>query len=126
MAVNKIHREFYQVDMSTGWESPAGYHPGIQQKILSGTLDTQNRRGGHTRLLRFLPGAYSDKPFVHDYWEEVFVISGDLVVDSDAHGKGGTSFGPNTYCVRPPGVPHGPFRSENGCLLLESHYYDPA
>lgn len=126
MAVNKIHREFHQVDMSSGWESPAGYHPGIQQKILSGTLDTQNRRGGHTRLLRFLPGAYSDKPFVHDYWEEVFVISGDLVVDSDANGKGGTSFGPNTYCVRPPGVPHGPFRSQNGCLLLESHYYDPA
>ncbi len=126
MAVNKIHREFHQVEMNTGWESPAGYHPGIQQKILSGTLDTKNRKGGHTRLLRFLPGAYSDKPFVHDYWEEVFVISGDLVVDSDANGKGGTSYGPNTYCVRPPGVPHGPFRSEKGCLLLESHYYDPA
>ena len=126
MAVNKIHREFYEVEMNTGWESPAGYHPGIQQKILSGTLDTKNRKGGHTRLLRFLPGAYSDKPFVHDYWEEVFVISGDLVVDSDANGKGGTSYGPNTYCVRPPGVPHGPFRSEKGCLLLESHYYDPA
>lgn len=126
MAVNKIHREFYEVEMNTGWESPVGYHPGIQQKILSGTLDTKNRKGGHTRLLRFLPGAYSDKPFVHDYWEEVFVISGDLVVDSDANGKGGTSYGPNTYCVRPPGVPHGPFRSEKGCLLLESHYYDPA
>ncbi|MBM3564900.1 MAG: cupin [Alphaproteobacteria bacterium] len=125
MAVNKKHREFYDVDINTGWESPAGYHPGIQQKILSGTLDAKNRKGGHTRLLRFQPGAYSDKPFVHDYWEEVFVISGDLIVGSDANGKGGTPFGPNTYCVRPPGVPHGPFRSEHGCLLIESHYYDP-
>jgi hypothetical protein len=126
MAVNKQHKEFYQVDMLTGWESPAGYPPGIQQKILSGTLDTKNRQGGHTRLLRFLPGAYSTEPFMHDYWEEVFVLYGDLIVGSDANGKGGTPFQQNTYCVRPPGVAHGPFRSENGCLLLESHYYDPA
>lgn len=32
---------------------------------------------------------------------------------------------PTPYCVRPPGVPHGPFKSETGCLLLEQHYYDP-
>ena len=126
MAVNKQHREFYQVDMQSGWESIPGYHAGIQQKILSGTLDTKNRKGGHTRLLRFAPGAFSTEPFMHDYWEEVFVINGDLIVDSDATGKGGTPFQANTYCVRPPGVPHGPFRSEKGCLLLESHYYDPA
>ena len=77
MAVNKEHREFYQVDVTKGWETPPGYPAGIQQKILSGKLDPANRRGGHTRLLRFLPGTYSTKPFVHDYWEEVFVISGD-------------------------------------------------
>ncbi len=126
MAVNKKHREFYQVDMLSGWESPEGYPKGIQQKILSGTLDAANKRGGHTRLLRFLPGAYTTEPFVHDYWEEVFVLNGDLIADSDTAGKGGKPFYQNTYCVRPPGIPHGPFRSEKGCLLLESHYYDPA
>jgi hypothetical protein len=125
MPVNKKHREFYQVDMTTGWESPKGYPPGVQQKILSGTLDPQNRCGGHTRLLRFLPGSFTTEPFTHDYWEEVYVISGDLVVGSDAAGKGGTAFNASTYCVRPPGVAHGPFRSETGCLLLEQHYYDP-
>jgi len=125
MAVNKEHREFYQVDVTKGWETPSGYPAGIQQKILSGKLDTANRRGGHTRLLRFLPGTYSTEPFVHDYWEEVFVISGDLIVGNDEHGNGGQPFYASTYCVRPPGIPHGPFKSETGCLLLEQHYYDP-
>lgn len=125
MAVNKEHKEFYQVDMSSGWETPPGYPAGIKQKILSGHLDMKNRRGGHTRLLTFDPGTYSTVPFEHDYWEEVYVISGDLWVGNDAQGKGGEKFGPGTYCCRPPHVAHGPFRSEKGCLLLEQHYYDP-
>lgn len=125
MAVNKSHREFHQVDMHEGWETPQGYPAGIQQKILSGTLDARNRRGGHTRLLRFQPGTYTTVPFEHDYWEEVFVIQGDLWVGNDVQGQGGERFGPATYCCRPPHVPHGPFRTEHGCLLLEQHYYDP-
>jgi hypothetical protein len=55
----------------------------------------------------------------------VFLVSGDLVCGSDAQGKGGESFTGPTYCVRPPGVYHGPFTSKNGCLLLETHYYVP-
>ncbi len=38
--------------------------------------------------------------------------------------RGFTRFGPSTYACRPPGTPHGPFKSETGCLLLEMHYYD--
>jgi hypothetical protein len=34
------------------------------------------------------------------------------------------TFGPNTYACRPPGIHHGPFRSQHGCLLLEFHYYE--
>lgn len=125
MAVNKLHREFYQVDMESGWETPPGYPAGIKQKILSGKLDVENKRGGHTRLLKFEPGTFSTEPFEHDYWEEVFIISGDLWVGNDKQGRGGEKFVANTYCVRPAHVPHGPFRSENGCLLLEQHYFDP-
>ena len=29
-----------------------------------------------------------------------------------------------TYACRPPGVYHGPFKSERGCLMYEIHYYD--
>lgn len=39
MAVNKEHKEFHQVDLSRGWETPPGYPAGIQQKILAGSLD---------------------------------------------------------------------------------------
>ena len=28
-----------------------------------------------------------------------------------------------TYACRPPGVHHGPFKSDNGCILYELHYY---
>ena len=39
MAINKLHDEFHTLDMNAGWEVPAGYPSGIQQKILSGALD---------------------------------------------------------------------------------------
>lgn len=126
MAINKQHKEFHLLDMTEGWVSLAGYPSGIQQKILSGALDEQARRGSRTRFLRFQPGVFTTKPFVHEYWEEVYLVSGDLIVGNDEYGRNGTSFHPNTYACRPPGAHHGPFKSETGCLLLEIHYYDPA
>ena len=124
MPTLKPHIEFSPVDLATGWEVPHGYPAGIQQKILAGTLDERHGRGTRTRLLRFTPGTYTTLPFVHDYWEEVYLIAGDLTVGSDAQGRGGERFEPPTYACRPPGAPHGPFRSDGGCLLLEIHYYE--
>ena len=126
MAIQKEHKEFYTVDLTTGWETPPGYPEGIQQQILTGFLDEKNKRGFRTRHLRFAPGVYTTAPFVHDYWEEVYLVSGDLIVGNDEKGNGGKSFPPNTYACRPPGAYHGPFFSNNGCLLLEIHYFDPA
>jgi len=124
MTIDKPHLEFHAVDLGAGWETPPGYPPGIQQKILAGELDEANRRGNRTRLLKFAAGEFTTAPFVHDYWEEVYLLSGDLTVGNDASGAGGESFAPNTYACRPPGVHHGPFKSERGCVLLEVHYYD--
>ena len=126
MAINKIHDEFHTLDMNSGWEVPAGYPAGIQQKILSGALDEKARRGSRSRLLRFEPGEFTTTPFVHEYWEEVFLVSGDLTVGNDEQGNGGVSFKPFTYACRPPGAFHGPFKSEGGCILFELHYFDPA
>ncbi len=120
----KLHDEFKAIDMSAGWETPAGYPTGIQQKILAGSLDESGRSGNRSRLLRFAPGVFTTKPFVHEYWEEVLLVSGDLTVGNDANGKRGESFAPLTFACRPPGVPHGPFKSVGGCLLFELHYYD--
>src|SRR5438552_12470803 len=125
MSVNKEHKEFHTLDMSRGWETPPGYPKGIEQKILSGGLDEAGRRGTRTRLLRFAPGVFTTTPFVHEYWEEVYLVSGDLTVGNDADGKGGEAFPTNTYACRPPGAYHGPFKSDKGCLLLEIHYFDP-
>jgi len=123
MPTNKPHLEFHSVDMNAGWETPPGYPAGIEQKILAGTLDEANKTGSRTRLLRFQPGIHTAEPFVHDYWEEVYLVEGDLTVGNDSRGQGGENFSAGTYACRPPGAVHGPFKSNGGCLLLESHYY---
>ena len=124
MKINKEHREFFTLNMDEGWETPPGYPDGIEQKILSGSLDEENKTGSQTRLLRFHPGVYTTAPFLHTYWEEVYQLSGDLIVGNDENGDGGEAFPPNTYACRPPGTPHGPFKSEKGCVLLEVHYFE--
>jgi hypothetical protein len=123
MPIDKPHLEFHKVDMKSGWATPPGYPLGIEQKILAGALDEAKRTGSRTRLLRFAPGVFTKAPFVHDYWEEVYLINGDLTVGNNAEGRGGEGFPPGTYACRPPGAVHGPFKSETGCLLLEIHYY---
>lgn len=122
--MNKPHLEFVTLDMQSGWASPDGYPEGIQQKILASDIDERGRTGSRTRLLRFDPGVFTTAPFVHDHWEEVYLLSGDLTVGNDANGNGGEPFFSPTYACRPPGIKHGPFKSENGCLLFEIHYYD--
>jgi hypothetical protein len=125
MPIRKEHKEFHMIDMAgEGWHTPPGYPPGIEQKILAGRLDEIGKTGNRTRLLRFLPGAFTTMPFVHDYWEEVYLVSGDLTVGAASSEDPPLSFAPNTYACRPPGVPHGPFSSQAGCLLLELHYYE--
>lgn len=123
MVFNKPHLEFHRVDMHSGWETPPGYPAGIEQKILAGSLDEAQRSGSRTRLLRFAAGAFTTAPFVHDHWEEVYLVAGDLTVGNDAQGRGGENFPAGTYACRPPGAIHGPFKSESGCLLYEIHYY---
>jgi hypothetical protein len=122
--MSKPHIEFSRVDASAGWESPRGYPATIQEKVLASDLNSITKSGSRTRLLRFAPGAFTTEPFVHDHWEEVYLISGELTVGSDGNGRGGETFAAPTYACRPPGVFHGPFSSPSGCLLFEVHYYD--
>jgi hypothetical protein len=122
----KPHLEFMGLDMSEGWAVPPGYPDGIEQKILAADLDEDAKTGSRSRLLRFQPGVFSTVPFVHDHWEEVYLVEGDLTVGNDADGNGGERFTAPTYACRPPGAPHGPFKSEGGCMLFELHYYPDA
>src|SRR5215510_3615109 len=89
MAIHKEHKEFYRPDPESNWETPAGYPRGIEQQILAGTLDEKAKRGHRSRHLRIAPGVYTTEPFVHEYWEEVYLVAGDLIVGNDKQGKGG-------------------------------------
>ncbi len=91
---------------------------GVNEQILSYDPDTRD----YTRLLRFDPGgdASSSGKLVHDFWEEVYIISGDLT-DLTLQ----ETFTEGMYACRPPGMWHGPFLSKSGCLLLEIRYGAP-
>lgn len=95
--------------------TPAGA-PGLYECILS--RDSEN--GAVTRFLRFEPGASSEPNGVqvHDFWEELYIIEGsiyDLTLKK--------TFSKGYYACRPPGMLHGPWRSEQGALLFEVRYY---
>lgn len=114
---------FYELDNDQGWEQVPGGASGVEQKMLSGALDEQRRVGVRTRLIRFQPGTIAPNVFLHDYWEEVYLISGQLVNGCDAQGKGGTQYSAPSYACRPPGTEHGPFTSTDGCVFFEIQYY---
>lgn len=80
------------------------------------TLSIDADAGKYPKLTRFLPGAdttaFGGKS--HPYPEEVFIVSGRLYDAAfDLWLEAGH------YASRPPGERHGPFRTEDGCVVLE-------
>ncbi len=114
----KPELEFFRPDQLP-WEPVTGSsRTGVggelaRQKILSRDAAT----GAQTRLLRLEAGLETTEPIAHDYWEEVWILEGELV----DLGKNRT-FSAGMYACRPPGMVHGPYRVERGCLTLEIHY----
>lgn len=105
--------EFTSVDQWP-WVPVAGI-PGQAERILA----TDAGSGLATRMLRFDPGCDTSTMGVlrHDFWEEVHILSGslhDLTL--------GQVFGAGTFACRPPGMPHGPWRSPDGCVTFEVRY----
>ncbi|HEV2281240.1 MAG TPA: cupin domain-containing protein [bacterium] len=115
----KLEREFFRPDDS-GWQPVVGSPtmgaggPGIMQKILS----RDEESGDVTRLLRFEGGAETAGTIAHDFWEEVWILEGELV---DLGKKQAYTAG--MYACRPPGMPHGPYRVPKGCMTLEFRYH---
>jgi len=94
------------------WQPIAGMEHMAEELTLSIDATT----GEYTRLTRFHPGA-DTTPFggkSHLYPEEIFIVSGrlyDAAFDMWLE--------PGHYASRPPGEVHGPFRTEDGCVVLE-------
>ena len=115
---------FSKLNINEGWELAPGAGPRIEMKMLSGNLDEEKKVGVRTRLIRFLPGAFNTEVFVHDYWEEVYMISGSITLGNDKSGNKKITTQSPAYACRPPGTNHGPFRSDEGCMFLEIQYYN--
>ena len=94
------------------WESIEGMD-GIAEEL---TLSVDEVSGEYTRLTRFMPGADTEKfgGKCHDYPEEIFIVSGRIY---DAAFDQWLEVG--DYASRPPGEVHGPFKTEEGCVVLE-------
>ncbi len=101
------------VDVESDWIA-VPQSEGVSAKLLSGDFDDANGRGFRTRLVRFAPGGSTCEPYSHAYWEDIYLVEGDLATAPD-----GSSPVAPAYVIRPPGTLHGPFTSKHGCLLLE-------
>ena len=92
---------------------------GLERNVEELTLASDPHSGDYTRLTRFAPGTdtttFGSKS--HAYPEEIFIIEGSLY---DAAFDRWLFKG--DYASRPPGETHGPFRTEEGCLVLEISY----
>jgi hypothetical protein len=100
------------------WRRAEGKAEQLYEKTLASDQDT----GDYTRLLRFDPGCDTTPHGVltHDFWEEVWIIQGSLI-DLRLN----QTFRAGMYACRPPGMPHGPWRSEAGCTTFEIRYHRP-
>ena len=107
----------FPVDLKDGWE-PVPDTSGIAFKPLSGDFDEAAGAGFRSRYIRFAPGGETFAPYTHTYWEESFLVEGSLTTKAD----GQTRHAP-AYVIRPPGTPHGPLVSHEGCLLIEVQYF---
>ena len=119
----KEHREFFDALDETGW-TPVKRYTGVEQKVLSGSFNHDARTGAVTRLSRWAPGAAVSEAVSHDWCEEVFLISGSLSIGTPDNEERILPAG--TYAVRPAHIPHGPFFSNEGCLMIEFLYYPPS
>ncbi len=103
----KVEREFFVA--AGDWTATA--QPGVSEQVLSADGPVIM-----TRLARWDAGTDTSSAGVirHDYVEEVHLLAGELT-DLTL----GVTFGPGAYACRRPGMPHGPYLTATGCLMLE-------
>jgi len=123
MPMNKPHLEFTRVDMAS-----LGYLPeasaGIRQKILaSDRLSRQYRKPPPAPAFR--AGRLTPRRrFVHDTWEEVYLVSGYPSWANDPHCSRARIVQGADLCVGgPPACATARFKSA-ALRLFEIHYYD--
>ena len=106
----------YPVDISRlTWQQVADGAPaGVMQKILA----RDPERGSITRLVKVEAGV-DQGIFVHEHWEEVYVLEGSKKIGDEYHPAG-------TYTCKPPDIEHGPIITDEGFLSIEFRDYHRA
>jgi len=108
----KDEHEFFPADVMA-WRP--GPQSGTQEKVLSRDQDDPDIL---TRLVRWEPGFHTSADVIrHEWAEEVYLLEGnlhDLTLDR--------TFEPGWFACRPPLMPHGPYRTTPGCVMLEIRY----
>jgi len=94
----KPEHEFFPVK-TIPWTKVAGADVGMTERILAKDPDANGVQ-------------------VHDIWEEVYILEGAF---EDLELK--QTFRAGEYACRPPGMRHGPWRSDTGCITFEVRYY---
>lgn len=100
------------------WTTCEGKVSTLKEKII--VRDDVN--GTVSRLLKFEPGTDTSPNGIlkHDFWEEVYILEGsirDLRLNQ--------TFTKGMYACRPPGMLHGPWVTDEGCMTFEVRYTKP-
>jgi hypothetical protein len=113
--MSKPEREFFPAG-DVAWTRVPGPADGLSEQILA----TVAHSAIATRILRFAPGTdtSANGAQVHDFWEEVYILDG-AIFDLEL----GQEFTAGMYACRPPGMRHGPWRSDAGCTTFEVRYH---
>lgn len=85
---------------------------GLSERVISGVPDSDHL----VRVLEFAPGTDTTANGIqsHEYWEEVFIMSGsiyDLTLQQE--------FTAGMIATRPPRMKHGPWKTNEGCVMYE-------
>jgi hypothetical protein len=113
--LSKPEFEFFPASV-VDWTTVESKSPGLTERILA--HDPVN--GVATRMLRFAPGTDTSPngTLTHDFWEEVYILEGSIF-DIPL----GKNFTAGMYACRPPGMKHGPWKTEEGCMTFEVRYF---
>ena len=113
--MSKPEFEFFPAK-NAAWIPIPGPVQGLSERILARDPKT----GVATRMLHFDPGTDTSPngTLTHDFWEEVYILEGDIY-DLVLQKK----FTAGMYACRPPGMKHGPWKSEQGCTTFEVRYF---
>jgi quercetin dioxygenase-like cupin family protein len=111
----KPEHEFFPVTR-VAWTKVPGADVGMTERILAQDPNANVA----TRILTFPPGCDTtpNGVQVHDFWEEVYILEGSFT-DLEL----GQTFHAGEYACRPPGMRHGPWKSDGGCVTFEVRYY---